>query len=740
MHLTEILIEKEALDLYTDKALKYRLQVNSIASPKDRECSFLNATNIPKTAKNTRLLMGLGLPSDLSRIPYLKPNCELRMDGYNFISKGWIGIEETGEDYKIRIYSGIIQFFKSIEGKTIGNDLNLSEINHEKNLANVYNSFFSPYYRYMLGDYNGKQYFGSNDEKINIDYLVPSVSVAYLWDKIHSTYGFTYSGVIFDSSLFNNLWITYPKPIELGEEVEQISIQKTDEYHYRTTSPSFPDSYYNQFTAPNLGNQNRAFVAQTKGNYRIKIHVKNSSAGVKSMGMWYSINSIGLPFMTRTNTHTVASNDLNPFAIWDHSKVIQLNAGDEVDFYTMQFFDEVNKVAIWVQEIDIKITRITETGADFSEELKDFAITDFVKDILNQTGLTPFSNEYDNNIDYKLITERFATAEVMDWSNKYVRRKSEKYVYETFAQQNYFRYQYNDKESNYNDGTLEIQNLNLAEKKDLFKSKMYSPEQLLIDFQIGTKKYPMRVFKMYDKTIKEKNGQTTIEYKSLSKRFHYVRSVAVTDNIIIGSESIENETNVSAFTIVDYTSLTWNEILSIYYPLMANMLVDSRVHDIELNLNATDVILLDQSKMVYFEQEQQYYVIDSLDYDGDEIANGKFIRVRRDKNAIVLPPDDLKPDLYTITLIWDDFTNTPKSGNLSTIRINNSAFGGPTEDDLTKRTFQAFINGQWRNVKEASTQYEAPLIYGVNKFRMKGLTQNGKTYFSNILQYTKTGV
>lgn len=91
-------------------------------------------------------------------------------------------------------------------------------------------------------------------------------------------------------------------------------------------------------------------------------------------------------------------------------------------------------------------------------------------------------------------------APVEDWSDKYVERESESYVFQDYAQKNIFSYQYNDKDSNYHDGYILINNANLKDKKTVFKSKHYSPERDLTQFYLGSvgSKF-LRIFKMYDK-------------------------------------------------------------------------------------------------------------------------------------------------------------------------------------------------------------------------------------------------
>ena len=54
-----------------------------------------------------------------------------------------LSFKETS-DNKLVIQDGIIDFFRSIENKSIGNDLDLSELSHVKNEANIIASFTNP--------------------------------------------------------------------------------------------------------------------------------------------------------------------------------------------------------------------------------------------------------------------------------------------------------------------------------------------------------------------------------------------------------------------------------------------------------------------------------------------------------------------------------------------------------------------------------------------------------------------
>ena len=111
MFITQIFFNGIPLDLYPDKKLKYTIQANDIAEVKDRQATYTNSYNIPKTAHNVETLGGLGIPSDTSPFPYQKPECMVCIDGFPIMVKGWLNIKSTEEEYKVYIYAGIIDFF-----------------------------------------------------------------------------------------------------------------------------------------------------------------------------------------------------------------------------------------------------------------------------------------------------------------------------------------------------------------------------------------------------------------------------------------------------------------------------------------------------------------------------------------------------------------------------------------------------------------------------------------------------
>lgn len=724
-----------SLDMNPEKKMKYVIQANDIAEVKDRQATYTNNYGLPKTSHNVQTLGGLGIPSDTSPYPYQKPDCMSCIDGFPMMVKGWLNIRETSEEYKVYLYSGVIDFFKAIENKTLGADLNLSEIDHIKNLANVVLSFNNPNYRYLITDYNGLTHYGAGGDTINIDYLVPSVNVRYLWDKVHDTYGFTYTGAIFDSAKFNNLWITYPKPVPVDNTTLKKEANGSQVIGNVNVDVSDINNFYRQLTSTDLDG-GKTFTALESGDYKIVFEADITVGYDNGRTLHYlaSKNQENVPFSQRVVI------PIGAFPrVTQHVKTetfVNLSQGDVISFFDFEMMSNGN--VDWSTNFNIKIYKFEGGSVSFSDELKAFKITDFVKEILNMFGLTPFTDEHSKNIDYMLMSERVVSAEVEDWSDKYIQRTNETYVYNNYTQRNVFTYQYNDKEGDYNNGAMLINNMNLAETKDVFKSKMYSPEKDPVQFYFGSfGSKSMQVFKLYDKEIKESGGTQTINYKGLDKRFHFVKANNISTTVKIGSQTLGTSQTVNSVPFADFTGLTWQEIINLFYVDYGKILNDSRLHTIDLALHPADVLQLDLKKMYYFAQEQQYYLINKITYDGDDTTKGEFIRVKRDPNGTIIPVDPVDPEDYSISVVWEDDTNGNKSGVETTQTMKIVGMTYPADDPLTTLEWQKDTGSGYIGLGTGITPYTATIVEGPNMFRVKAISQNGFTMFSNILKYTR---
>ena len=108
-----------------------------------------------------------------------------------------------------------------------------------------------------------------------------------------------------------------------------------------------------------------------------------------------------------------------------------------------------------------------------------------------------YIDKYEDTYEFLTPQEQLEYPETVDWSDKFIEKKSEKYTYGSYARQNWFRYKYNEKDDHHHDGSIDINNENLKEGKDAIKSKIYSPESDRTLF-LGENR---NVYKMWKKEI-----------------------------------------------------------------------------------------------------------------------------------------------------------------------------------------------------------------------------------------------
>ena len=628
------------LDIKENEKVTYTIQVQDLADVSSVASSVTTSFKIPKTKNNYEALKSLSLPGDTSNLPYLKNVCKLYNVGTTLIDNGWLKINNSDEEsFNVNIENGIIDFFKSIEGKTIGGDLELTETNHNKDLASVIDSFNRNDYCYIIADYNGlNTYIKSNVEYINSDYLVPSLNNLYLWNKIFSYAGYTYEGSIFSNELFNNLWVTYPKapPTKSDEEgfpepILRFSSNKTNNIVYT-------EDYDNLIIEFNLENivlngvlfDSNKITIQSTGTYSLYSIFDGYADYIIEDNWGYPVGSKKSYFRPALLINGV----LNTYNSQINS--VNLRSGDVVEIICHWY--DINEGYInGIRELkfnsyNIKLTQISQSIIDFGSEFLDVSLSEFIKEIMMRFALTPFIDVESKHIKFLTLSERINTNNVKDWTDKFVKRTDENYIYKDYAQRNWLKHKYNDENATFNNGFLSVSNQTLQPKKDLYSSKFYSFNNEITSFYDSD--FTNNSFPIWNREIKETiNNDTNVKtfevsYKGLSNRFYFIRRNILPKTINIGSQLLRVEETANNVAIVDTKNLSYSDAVNNYKDFV-KVLNDTRIHEIELFLNINDLLDLDLESLYYFSQENQYYILNRITIDlTNNINKGEFIRVK----------------------------------------------------------------------------------------------------------------
>lgn len=627
------------LDSLDNESVTYTMQVQDLADVSKVNSSVTTSFSIPKTKNNYEYLKYLSLSGDTSNIPYIKNECKLYHNGAVLINNGWLIVNNTDENnFNVNIENGIIDFFKAIEGKNIGKDLDLSETTHNKDLVSVLDSFTRNDYCYIVADYNGlNTFFIQSTEFINIDYLVPSLNNKYLWDKIFSTFGFTYSGSVFTTDEFTNLWITYPKapPVsnsseeELPEPITRFTANKTNNipYVYDERNDRFTFTLQNT-TLNGVTLANNKITIQSNGTYKINMT---------------TIGEVVIAFPNNWGEYTErAFYSIRPAIILNGvfktlSESLALRTGDVIEFIG---YSDIPLNADYRFESDsftsynIKLDQISQAVIDFGNELINLSISEYIKEIMIRFALTPIINNETKNIHFITLDERLNPSKTIDWTDKFIQRTDEKYTYNDYAMNNLFKLKYNDPDANFNNGSITVNNLNLEQSKDLYVSKFYSYNREVTSFY-NSVLLTNNVFPIWDREIKETVDNTTnqrtfnVNYKGLENRYYFIRRrIWSNSQVSIGSQVLNVAVNHSPVALVDTKNLSYAEMIVNKYSNFNRVLNDVRIHNINLNININDLLNLDLTALYYFEQENQYYILNRINVDlNTNLAQGEFIKV-----------------------------------------------------------------------------------------------------------------
>ena len=477
-------------------------------------------------------------------------------------------------------------------------------------------------YRYILADYNGEN--GDTNAtqglpKVNIDYMVPSVNVAWLWDKIFSFYQIGYNGSIFETTRFKDLWMTYPKGTVIGDE--GLTIFKSEGYTF--VSPSMNSKWQAKFstTVTNL-------LPETKNNIHLKVN-KTAAYMLRVKGTLYGQNtqqepvSSKLALVKNQQDNYYLSGYISDFmTIWDdqpygEEKEVELGPfnladGDYISLYARKAANSGNLSYLTDSrnKLEVQLYRVEPATIDFSAAFTDFSIKDFLNEVVQRFGLTFFKDKYSLNYTFLTLREHLLDGAVQDWSDTFIKKVSENYIYGSYAQRNYFRYSYNDKESSHNDWYIDVANVNLPESKDLIKSKIYSPEKLTTQFLNDE----THIYRMWDKEIKDNpDDPEPVAYKSLDKRYYFMRSVLVSKPIELRSAKLaQSDPSVTSYYRESYAGLQFYDILQEYYQPIRKILDKAIIVTADLLLKDTDIANFDFRKRYYIEQLGGNFIVNKI--------------------------------------------------------------------------------------------------------------------------------
>jgi hypothetical protein len=648
--MVELRVNGMDVDLVADTNINLTQQVADIADISTVNASFTNSFKIPKTPENTLIFDSLGQSSDGSQVPYKKTQATLLSNGIALVKYGWLEVRETAESfYNVNIKDGIIDFFRAIQPLKFGVDIQIPEIEHTKDIPTVIASKTNENYRYIVNDYGGMPPFLFSN---NIDFLVPSIRLSLLWDKVFEAVGYTYTGVVFADNDFTEAWVTYPK--ENGAAVESnlvkfshgASIYNEMQFvalngawrlrglsnvlppPWVQTPVPIPDfvqsqngrNFYNLVAIQLLGASYRFTVrCDMQARYRFKT----------PFNYWYAY----LPCILKVykNGQQILSQKTDGS---EQELVIALNYADVIWCEITQDpnYNEVNGYPLngmkihEFTELVLDVKKIGVAELDVAAALKSLTPEQLLREVMWRFALTPIINKDEKRIDFFTIDEMMDSAD--DWSDFYDSRRNEKYAIGNYAQINRFAHRYFTEMTGYNDGIIIIGNENLEVERNILESKFYAPAEIYTDSYFTTTAQSVRQTAIWSREVVEQSdGSLETKTKPENDRFFWLKNEMINDDINYFSLNLGTSGSTDSYPLARFDGTTMDYFVEKYHKGHKLLLNDARVNEFNLIMSAADVSGVDFTRLKYFKQEQQYYKLNRLIYDGKK-AVGEFIRVK----------------------------------------------------------------------------------------------------------------
>lgn len=605
LYLNDVLIELQ------NNSVAVTLQVNDLGELVNRQSSFSNTIDVPKTDNNVSAMDLLGVVGNTSLKPYRKIKAKYVVDGIELISSGSVQIMETSSNFKLRIYDGAVSFFDTIKDKKLS-DLGWSLYNHNLNLTN-YLASFNNTAGYVYGD----GIFFNDEYTSDFNLKSPSIYLHTLFGMIVTQNGFSYEGDIFNETDFKSRVI----PIVKGYE-NNLTFQ----------SPSF------------LVSKNITKIVNSLSITSIDIqdnfdNVVLTGASIYNIVMNFNITVGGgfVKFYIKKGGEILYSKDFTQASI-DTNFIIDLKilGSGTLEFWVDYIGEWDADISRWFVDFsltgtsNINSTPLNDILIKFEELFEDVKQIDILKDTMQKFGLTFKQVRNSKHLIFKANKDLLIdTINAQDWSDKFSSKESESYD-SGYAIENEFKYKYESGVEPFADGTMFIDNEISEQSKTVISSFFTASDKN--DIYEVSKNWEIKKVDKVDTRIPKKDAIKTYKVNFLSAP----NSVSIEG--VKGTQTVVGNTPI--LSLIDFTS----EIIN-YYKEFKVLLDRYKKVNVKLNLSVLDIYNLDFFKLKYFNQLGKYYYLNKIsNFIPDTISNCELIEatdISLLSTVDLIPPTDI---------------------------------------------------------------------------------------------------
>lgn len=682
-------------------------QVNDIGDIGNRKANFTNTFQCPLTANNLVAFANLGVPGNISDIPYQRPTAIVEENGIQVIGNGFAVVNETTNAYEVVVYDGAISLSEFLGEQTL-RDLDYSSINHDLDLQTYLDSFSNiDTYIYGFARYDFQLFRPAFFINVNS----PSIFVSTLWDFIFTQNNLTYSGDIFGKEKFLN------KVVSMGEGFVQNIL----------TTPVDIDSGTDA-ASPLVDNMNSPLTVTittvniaTTGNYDV------------------FIDSVVTYNPTRTEVLLRIVVNGNPVLSYDHisgdyldTTSYNLVAGDILVIEYLMTRLASNQFVPYEIEWDIDLTN-KRVPIAFEDIIFDDLQFNFVKKIIQIFGLI-YQQRGERDFEFielEILLRDRVNAE--DWSQIYDSTNNIEYRDNNYGQTTFIDFNYDSnydlEDKDFARGSFPVNDVNLDLEKNLFVSNFTATSQDLDTPELYPILLPvLQLFHFED------DGSGGVAITEDDFRFFQIE----TQNTLLNIRFSDDLFGLLYSGDVPFLAQpTWDDLIDDSYTALEEMFVRYQKREMLFDLSTIDFLNADFLRLKYIDKLGDYFYLNKIaNYQTGQLNRIDLIRTKAD-------PVFLTGNALVSVAEWDDTNTSENRAQISAPPFNfaiTAESSTPLAEITEYRWQRRIVPLPFQSLAATQLYNESLTTTGVYEYRVAIKNQFDEIEYSNVLQMDYTTV
>jgi len=707
--MTELLINGSRVELYENVGIGTTYQTANLANLNARGGFYTNKFKIPLTAINKAILENAQIVNSDTNYPYEYNTADLFIDGLAVLSDGVAIIETAGDDSAVvNVLSGNSDFFNLIANTNLS-ELDFTEYEHTVNatdmetLAKVTDAGLTyPFAGFTDVDGGINKAFDNGagilttNRKLYAGEITPAVFVNSIFDKIEAFTGWSLDGGLRSNSEFLKLAFTANNYIKDFDDKDNTANRTgASNLFYNAGSKPLGGIFGNlariAFNMPydayssTMTQAGDLILCDKDGNYEFDFNLNLTLVAPEGRELRYAIrycrvDALGAyieecPFRSQDRVFFHETEyDVNRVATGTSTIEIEetfkctyyMESGNYYKPFLYYLEDTTGSAGTYTSTVTMNPgcnISFKETSTIYPldlvtcENLFDYSIHDFIKDIILMFGVNLQPNNITKTLTFNMLKD-LPTNTPQDWSSKVDLSKgiSTAYKYGNYAQVNNFTYAASNDLIN---GSFNIADLTLPTDKTVVKTSV-NGLPLNYDYTtIALTPYTNCIVPILDTTNRLENlnkpaGSLLYDVdryeKITGKEAYFIRAGGVRPTSNTHGVSFVGRTDLTTtlgstlnfnnfingllpfarFRIGAAGGLGFDQLIPLYYQPIIDMFTKTKVVTAYLNLTPVDIQSLDfntPKKLINQRMNDNFYLLKVSNYKAGQSTKCTFIRL-----------------------------------------------------------------------------------------------------------------